>query len=193
MGFDAMTLDQLRADFERKANRSMSMPAAGCIVWTIAAIASLFVRPAIANLILIACVSMTFAVALLVARIRGENMSDNRNPLTRLMVQATLMVNLLWALLIPLSFVEPALLPLGVGIGFGLHWVVFSWIVGHPVGLIHALLRTALVTGAWLSFPDHQVGAVAIAVVVAYLLSLWQLRSRGIPVLSQATAPSGHA
>lgn len=190
MGFDAMSLEQLRADFERKANRSMSMPAAGCIVWTVAAVASLFVPPAVANLVLIACVSLTFPVALLVARVRGENMSDNRNPLTRLMLQATLMVNLLWALLIPLSFAAPALLPLGVGIGFGLHWVVFSWIVGHPVGLIHALLRTTLVSAAWFAFPDNPVGAVALAVVLAYLLSLWQLHGRGIAASARAPAAS---
>lgn len=188
MDMQNLTLAQLRADFERKGRGSMSMPIAGCIVWAAAGLASLFVAPKLANLVLVICSSSTYPIALLVAKLRGENMQDNSNPLTRLMLQGVLMVNLLWALIIPVWMAQPSMLPLAVGIAFGLHWVLFSWIVAHPLGLIHAVVRTALVLGAWLAFPQQRVGAVAAAVVLSYLLSLAMMsrRIRTMPVASAA-------
>lgn len=58
---------------------------------------------------------------------------------------SVLMVNLLWALHIPLFLFVPEFLPLSVCIGLGLYWIVCSWIIQHPLGLIHVLLRTAVV------------------------------------------------
>jgi len=86
------------------------------------------------------------------------------------------MVSLLWAVHLPLLFWAPEFFPLSIAIGYGIHWIVFSWAIDHPVGLIHALLRTFLVLNGWYFFPENRVGAVSIAVVVAYLLSVWQLR-----------------
>ena len=73
---------------------------------------------------------------------------------------------------------DPTYLPLTLGIGLGLHWVVFSWVVGHPVGLIHAALRTVLVTGLWWLIPTHRISAVAAGVVAAYGLSIYLLATR---------------
>jgi hypothetical protein len=60
-------------------------------------------------------------------------------------------------------------------VAFGLHWVVFSWTIGHPVGLVHLALRASLVPAAWLLVPDNRMGAVAVAVAFCYLFSVWQL------------------
>ena len=38
-------------------------------------------------------------------------------------------------------------------LGESLMWLPFSWIIGHWVGTVHALARTALVTAAWYLFP----------------------------------------
>lgn len=65
-----------------------------------------------------------------------------------------LMVSLLWAVHITLLFAAPSFIPLTLGIRLGLHWVIFSWIIDHPVGIIHAVVRTALVTAAWRLLPD---------------------------------------
>jgi len=53
-------------------------------------------------------------------------------------------------------------------------------IVKHSVGVVHAILRTALILAAWLLFPEHRVSAVAAAVVLAYAVSLAQMGTRQV-------------
>lgn len=82
------------------------------------------------------------------------------------------MVNLLWAVHLPLVIGAPRFFPLSLGIALGIHWIVYSWIIQHPVGLIHALLRTGLVVTAWSAFPTHRLIASPVVVVVVYMVSL---------------------
>ena len=86
-------------------------------------------------------------IALLIGKLRHENLTDRSNPLSRLMGMSVLMVNLLWAVHLPLFFGARQFFPLSLGIALGIHWIVYSWIIQHPVGLIHALLRTAHLHG----------------------------------------------
>lgn len=46
------------------------------------------------------------------------------------------MVNLLWAVHIPLFIYVPEFVPLSLGISLGLHSIIYSWIVQHPVKAI---------------------------------------------------------
>ena len=124
---------------------------------------------------------MIFPLALLIAKLRGETLTDRVNPLSRLMGMSVLMVNLLWAVHLPLLMGAPRFFPLSLGIGLGIHWIIYSWIIQHPVGLIHTLLRTGLVVGAWSAFSTHRMVAVPVVIVFVYLFSLiWMVR-RPIP------------
>ena len=174
-----MTLDQYRHEFELSSNRSMSMPIAGAIVWLLVALVSTQVSERTGVLILLFCSGLIFPLALFIARIRSERMMV-KNPLASLMLQCVVMVNLLWAVHIPLFIYAPRFVPLSLGIGLGLHWVVYSWIVQHPVGLIHAVVRTVLVLIAWFAFPNERLMAVGLAVVVAYSMSLVQMSTRSV-------------
>ena len=108
---------------------------------------------------------LIFPVALLIAKFRRENLTGRLNPLSRLMGMSVLMVNLFWAVHIPLLLGAPRFLPLSLGIGLGIHWIVYSWIIQHPVGLIHAILRTGLVVSVWAAFPTHRLLAVPVVIV----------------------------
>jgi hypothetical protein len=171
-----MTLEEMRADFMLRRKGCLSLPITGCIVWSLAVLASFYVPQDKANLALIVCYFLLIPISIAIARVRGEQVRGGaENPLLKLASLARLMVTLLWAVHLPLLFLAPAFFPLSMGIGYGVHWIVFSWSVGHPVGLIHALLRTFLVVGAWFLFPENRMGAVAAGVVIAYLVSVWQL------------------
>lgn len=171
-----MTLDELRADFIRRRKGCLSLPITGCIVWSLAAITSFHAPLAKANLALIVCYFLLVPIAIGIARIRGEQIGGGAdNPLLRLAAFARLMVTLLWAVHLPLLLLAPTFFSLSIAVGYGIHWIVFSWTVGHPVGLVHAVLRTLLVASAWWLFPDVRVTAVAAAVTVAYMVSVWQL------------------
>lgn len=170
-------LATLRADFDAKSGGATALPMAGAIVWAATGIASSFLSEWIGTLALIVGTGLIFPLAILLSKPLGENIFA-KNPLGTLMGLSTLMINLLWAVHLTLLFAAPSFIPLTLGISIGLHWVVFSWIIDHPVGIIHAVARTVLVTAAWWLFPDHRVTAVAAAVVLAYAYSLALLRRR---------------
>lgn len=179
-------LRSLRMDFERHAGRSIALPAAGALVWALVTVAGLALPPRTAVLVLLVASGAIFPIGLGFAALLRERLLDNPSPLAGLMGRSVLMVNLLWAVHLTLLVTEPTVVPLSLGIGLGLHWIVFSWVVGHPVGLVHAVLRTVLVTAAWWALPDARVAAVGAAVVLAYAYALVALALRQRPTASSA-------
>lgn len=182
-------LDSLRIDYDAHAGRSIALPIAGLIVWTVIGVIGLFVTPHASRLVLIIGTGAIFPLGIAVARVLGEPLFTNPSPLAGLMGRSVVMINLLWALHVVLFVRAPEFLPLSLAIALGLHWVVFGWVIGHPVGLIHAVGRTALATGLWLLFPDHAVSAVAAGVAAAYVYSISVLATRD---LSQHDGAAGN-
>lgn len=188
------TLEALRADFQMRSKGSLSFPIAGAIVWTVVAVLGAILQPGVAVLALVFATGAIFPVALVVAKARGEQVMDRVNPLARLMGVCVLMVNLLWALHVPLLLTAPQFVPLSLGVGLGLHWMVYSWIIGHPLGYRHAIARSLGLVVVWFAFPEHRVTACALVVVAAYLMTLVELRSRLVANNSfEPTPPSGAA
>ena len=167
-----MTLDEYRMDFETSVNRSVSLPIAGVIVWLTIALLSTQFPEKIGILILLFASGTIFPIGLVIAKIRGEVLVSSQNPLAKLMGYCVLMVNLFWAVHIPLFIYAPEFTPLSIGVGLGLHWIVYSWIVKHPVGIIHSILRTILIVVVWFIFPDQRLLAIGLAIVIVYSLSL---------------------
>ena len=176
------SLLDLRLAFERETNRSLAMPTAGALVWLVLAILGYTLPENQALVAMLFGTGLIFPIALLIAKFRREDMTDRSNPLPRLMGMSVLMVNLLWAVHLPLLMTAPRFFPLSLGIGLGIHWIVYSWIVQHPVGLVHAILRTGLVVTAWSVFPDRRMLAVPAVIVFAYLITLVIMVRRPIPV-----------
>lgn len=172
------TLTQLRADFDERSKGSMSLPIAGMLVWCIVGVLGIFLPPKAAILALVFATGAIFPLGMGIARLRGEQLLENANPLARLMGVCVLMVNLLWAVHIPLLMRAPEFVPLSLGIGLGLHWMVYSWIIDHPLGYRHAILRTAGLVAVWFAFPAHPVTASAAVVVAAYAITIVEMRMR---------------
>jgi len=175
-----MDLDSYRKDFEQSANRSVSLPIAGAIVWLAVGLASTQLSARMGVLVLMIGSGVIFPLGLLIANLRHEALVSSVNPLAKLMGLCVLMVNLLWALHIPLFLYATEFVPLSLGIGLGLHWVVYSWIVRHPVGIQHAILRSLLVVAAWMVFPETRILAVSVVIALAYAISISQMLTRPI-------------
>lgn len=156
------------------------MPIAGMIAWSAIAVAGAMLPFKAALLMMMAITGAIFPLALLIARFRREDLVSRDNPLSKLMGLCILMVNLLWVVHLSLYFGAPQYVPLSLGIALGLHWIVYSWIINHSLGVIHAVLRTCLLVILWLMFPDQRVAAVAIAIVCVYIVSLVQMATRRI-------------
>ncbi len=184
------SLRQLRADYDVQGGRSLALPLAGAIVWAAIGIAALFLTPRMSTFALIIGTGAIFPIGLLLARLLSEKLLNSTNPLAKLMAMCVLMVNLLWAVHITLLFTSPALISLTLGISLGLHWIVFSWIIQNPMGIIHTIARTIFVTAAWWIFPEHRVSAVAAAVELAYLYSIVSLCRRTLNTAEETATPS---
>ena len=185
-----MTLEEYRKDFEASANRSVSLPIAGAIVWLAIALLSTQLSERTGILILLFASGTIFPIALVIARIRGEALVSSQNPLAKLMGYCVLMVNLLWAIHIPLFIYAPEFVPLSIGIGLGLHWIVYSWIVQHTVGITHSILRTILVVGVWFVFPDQRLLAIGMVIVFVYSISIFQMLTRPIQHITSHSKPT---
>jgi len=177
-----LTLDQYRCEFEISSNRSISMPLAGALVWAFVGLVSLRLSFHSAVYVLLFSTGAILPIAMLIARLRKESLLSSANPLATLMGLCVLMVNLLWGVHIPLVVYAPEFAPLSIGIGLGLHWVVYSWIIRHPLGIIHAVSRTIMVVGAWYFFPEIRVTAVSVAIILAYSISLVQMLTRTVVI-----------
>ena len=188
-GRGMQTLESLRQEYELNSNRALSMPIAGMIVWLAIGVISLLVPDNINPLVLMFGSGVIFPLALAIATKRNELLTDNSNPFSKLMGMSVLMVNLLWALHIVLFFAYPEAVYLSIGIGLGLHWIVYSWIIKHPLGLQHAIIRTVFVTLAWFYFPDERLFAVSFVIVITYLVTLVQMASRPVPALMRKVEP----
>lgn len=178
-----MTLDEMRADFIARRKGVPSLPITGIVNYSAAALASLVTPPAWHNWVLFIAFWAIMPVAGIIGKLRGEQLfAPPDNELFRLAALARWMVLATWAIHIPVWIYAPALFPLTVGIAFGLHWVVFSWTIGHPLGLVHTALRTALVLAAWWLVPGNRMGAVCLVVAFAYAVSVWQMSRVRWPV-----------
>lgn len=174
------TLEEYRQEFERSTNRSMSLPIAGMIVWLGISVASILLPERSALLILLFGSGTIFPIGLMIAKLRREDLMSNQNPLAKLMGLCVLMVNLLWLVHIPLVMYAPQFVPLSVGIGLGLHWIVYGWIIRHPLGLIHAVGRSVLIVLVWFLFPEQRILMVSAVVVLMYLFTLYQMQTRQV-------------
>jgi hypothetical protein len=170
------TFEELQRDFIARRKGVPSLPITGIVNYSAAALLSLVVAPAWHNLVLTLCFWAIMPVAAVIGALRGEKQTGNGdNPLFRLAAYARIMVLATWAIHIPVWILAPSLFPLTVGIAFALHWVVFSWTIGHPLGFVHLGLRAILVPLAWWAVPGDRMGAVAAVVALSYAISVWQM------------------
>jgi hypothetical protein len=145
-----MTFDEMRADFITRRKGSLALPITGIIVYSLVAVLTLVVDPRWHNAVLAICFWLIMPIGALLMKIRGEELGDPReNPLFGLASKARWMALSTWAVHIPVWIYAPDLFPLTVGILFALHWVVFSWTLGHPVGFFHLAMMITFVLIAW--------------------------------------------
>ena len=178
------TLEELRTEFERAGRRTLSFPIAGAIAWTATGVFGALLPVDNASIALFICTAMILPLSLAIARVLREDVlgTKGNNPLDGLMGRSLIMVILVWGIAIPFWFAVPSSLPLSVGILAGLHWIVFGWIVGHWVGMFHAVTRTILVVATWFSFADHRFVAVPAVVVAVYAVTIYVLATRRLSV-----------
>jgi hypothetical protein len=173
------SLDEQRDDFKKR--RLTATPIAGLIIWAIIGVAGATLSPQLAVWVLFIGTGSTVYLGMFISKFTGENFLDKsrpKNTFDTLFFMSVLMAVLVYAIAIPFFLVDYTSLPLTVGILAGLMWVPISWIIGHWIGLFHAISRTILVLGAWYLFPDQRFVAIPAVIVVIYVISIFVLERR---------------
>ena len=168
-----MTFEEMQCDFVTRRKGGLALPITGIIVYGLVALLTLVIDHRWHNAVLAICFWLIMPVGALIMKLRGETSgSPEENPLFDLSAKARWMALSTWAVHIPVWIYAPDLFPLTVGILFALHWVVFSWSLGHPIGFYHLAMRITFVLIAWHLVPSNRVGAVAAGVTLAYAISV---------------------
>ncbi|HUG11724.1 MAG TPA: hypothetical protein VMM36_11950 [Opitutaceae bacterium] len=157
------------------------MPLSGTIAWSVVGVAALFLKPFAISMTLFACVGAIAYLGMFLSKFTGENFLDKtrpRNEFDRLFFSAVAQALLVFAIAIPFFNHDYTSLPLSVGILTGLMWFPVSWIIGHWIGIFHAVARTALVLAVWLAFPESRFLAVPIVIVAIYAVTIVVLEAR---------------
>jgi uncharacterized membrane protein YqjE len=175
----ARSLEVQREEFARR--RMVAMPLAGMLAWATVGLAAPLLDTHHASLVLFIATGCIFYLGVFVSRFTGEHLLSKRHPkneFDRLFMAGVAMALAVYAIAIPFYLVQPDSLPLTVGILSGLMWLPLSWILRHPVGWMHAGVRTLGVLAAWLAFPEARFEAVAMVIVAVYAVTLVVLERR---------------
>jgi hypothetical protein len=177
-----LTLSQLRQSFEQRSNRSMSMPLAGLVFWSVMLVLSFVLPYKTALMLMLFGSGCIFPLALLFAKWRNEDFFMKGHVLGKLMFTGVIMANSLWVLHIILLFVQPKLLPYSLSLALAIHWPLYGWIIQHSLGLQHLFMRALGLFAAFLWLPLNSIAAAAAVTVICYLITLIQMQRRVVAV-----------
>lgn len=171
------SLDQYRDEFIQR--RFLTVPLAGALCWACAGVINVFVPPFIAVWVLFIATGSIIYVAMLLGRLTGEPLKPGlRNPFDGLFLHCVVMALMVYSIAIPFFLQDHRSLPLTVGILTGIMWVPFSWIIGHWVGVFHALSRSLIILIVWYLAPEKSFVLVPAAVVIIYAVTIAILEHR---------------
>jgi len=179
MNISTTELDQQLRDF--RARRFLAFPLAGAIAWSIVGVSGLYLNGFSIVLVLFCATGGIVYLGLLLSRFTGEHAADAGQPhnsfdtLFFLAVGSALLV---YAIAIPFFLIEPTSLPLTVGVLTGLMWMPTSWLIGHWVGVFHAMTRTLGIVALWYALPDLRFVAIPFFIVLVYAITIFVLERR---------------
>lgn len=175
------SLDELRERF--LATSTISMPLAGLITWSAIGIAALFVPKVLVGWMAVYVMAAILPLAFAIEKLRGRDpFVKDDNPISSLFFHSIIGVGLMFPLVIGAADAagDPDIMVLGVAILAGIIWIPYGWGANDPVGLRHAIARSA---GCYLAywFAPEALRATTICAVVAlsYVYSLVAMRKPG--------------
>jgi hypothetical protein len=162
------------------ATSTLSMPIAGCIVWSAFGVATLFVPSNWVGWMAVYSMPIILPLAFLIEKLRGRNpFIKEENPISTLFFQSIIGIGLLFPLVINAaeSARDPLIMVLGVAILSGIIWIQYGWGANDPVGLQHAIGRAlGCYLAYWLVPAPFKATAICAVVALAYFYTLIVMR-----------------
>lgn len=188
-----LSLDAQRADFA--CRRFLAMPLAGMLAWAGVAACGALLPVGPAALALFIATGGIVYLGMFLSRFTGEHFLDRsrpKNTFDSLFFSTVAMALLAYGIALPFFRADPTSLPLSVGILSGMMWLPVSWLIGHWIGIAHAVGRTVLVVVAWHAWPEARFVAVPLVIVGIYAITILVLERRW-RALPRAPAPAAPA
>ena len=182
-----ITSEELYKEKQRifvEARSGVSLPAAGAVYWLALGIAGFYLSQNAWCLAAFVTSGLIFPLGMLLSKPLGADLFIE-SPLANLFFPALLPVGLSFALTIPMYFVDPSLVPLGLAVGMSLHWPTIGWIYGKPAFVVHAVVRVVLVVVIWFAIPSATFTGLPLSVGFVYVATfawlLFQVRRAETP------------
>lgn len=177
-----VTTTDLNEQLQRFRNRRfLAFPLAGAIAWAVVGIAGLSLSGFSIALVLFCATGSIVYLGLGLSRFTGEHVASKKEPkntfdtLFFLAVGSALLV---YAIAIPFFMIEPTSLPLTVGILTGLMWLPTSWMIGHWIGIFHAVARSLGIVFLWYALPELRFVTIPFYIVLIYAVTIFVLERR---------------
>lgn len=173
------SLEEQRDEYTQR--RLIAVPLAGMVVWFLIGISGMVLPVFWTVWVLYIGTGSIVYLGLFFSRFTGEKLLDKNRPkntFDTLFLISTAMALLVFAIAIPFAMVDHTSLPMTIGILTGLMWMPVTWIIRHPVGILHTISRTAAVLALWYLFPDHRFVAIPLAIVAIYIVTIVILEKR---------------
>jgi hypothetical protein len=167
------SLSALRVDLATRSKWNVGYLCAGVVYWTFAAIVGTMLPMRSAALLWMIGGFTVFPMAIGLSYLLRSDPFCKGNPLGSLMGLAHGgMIGFSIPLLIALFRDHPMALPLAAAIVFGASFTVFFWAFGHPLFLVHIIVRVAGATAIWFALPAYRFSVLPAFVAALYVISL---------------------
>ncbi|MBW2936770.1 hypothetical protein KXJ69_01550 [Aureisphaera sp. CAU 1614] len=166
-------LEEQRIEFAKR--KFLAMPFSGLIAWLLVSISGMFLPNSITIWVLLIASSSIVYVALFISKFTGENYLDKIEPkkmFNGLFLYAMIKASLIYAIVIPFFIIEYTSLPLTIGLLTGIHWIQFSKVIKHWVGIFHVVIRTVSILIFWVVFPEQRFLIIPICILIIYIITL---------------------
>jgi hypothetical protein len=160
-----------RKRYSAAAGGGVSLPVAGAVYWAVIGVMGFYLDPADWAYAAAIGSGLIFPLGLLLQGPFRSPFMKAKSPLSGVTMSAIIAINLLWPVHFVVIAVLPEAAPLSLAIGMTLHWPMIGWSYASRVCLIHALVRTAVVTLIWYALPDLRLTGIPFAVSALYVFA----------------------
>jgi hypothetical protein len=167
----AVKRDQLAAFIRLKGG--FPIPLAGALYWAALGFAGYHLHPQLWNLAGFVFSGAIFPVALLLARLFGNDFMKDRTATGDVIFPAFVAMLLFWPIAVGALWEAPTLVPLILAIGMSQHWPVIGWSYGRTwLYAGHAIVRAIGAFAIWAWLPADRFTLIPFWVSATYLVTV---------------------
>jgi len=162
-----------RVAYYHRLRGGFPIPLAGTVFWAVIGLLGYFLPFPTWLFITFIGTGSIFPLALLFAKLFGNNFMKESNAVSGAIVPAFISMLLLWPLVLGAMQVAPELAILILAIGMSAHWPVIGWTYGRTaLYSAHSIVRAIVCLGLWTYMPDDRMTLLPLAVAAIYLLTV---------------------